>query len=221
MKFSAVLFDCDGVLVDSEHISNNVLREMLEELGLTMTQREVGFHFNGKTMKDELRWISCQVGRSLPKDWLFEFWQRRNAMLSLHLEPIQNAKQAVQLIHDRYSGLIACTSGGDRQKIELQLTKVGLLKFFKDRVFSGYEVTLSKPAPDVYLKAAYVLGVDPSKCAVIEDSVTGVQAGVAAGATVFGFLNPEDKFGLTSAEELLQAGAWSLFTDMNALPDLL
>jgi HAD superfamily hydrolase (TIGR01509 family) len=221
LKFSSVFFDCDGVLVDSEHISCNVLREMLQELGLTMTQREVELYFNGKTIKNELNWISSQIGKSLPKDWLNEFMLRRNAILSLNLQPIPHAYQAVKLIHSRYSGLIACASGGDRQKIILQLTKVGLLKFFEGRIFSGYEVALSKPAPDVYLKAALELGVDPSLCAVIEDSVTGVQAGVSAGATVFGYINPREKFGLNSSKELLQAGACSIFSDMNELSDLL
>jgi HAD superfamily hydrolase (TIGR01509 family) len=221
LKYSAVFFDCDGVLVDSEHISSFVLREMLQELGLTMTQLEVELHFNGKTMKDELSWISSQVGKSLPKDWLYEFWHRRNSMLSIHLQPIPNAKKAVQIIHAKYSGQIACTSGGDRTKIELQLIKVGLLHFFTDRIFSGYEVALSKPAPDIYLKAASVLGVNPEMCAVIEDSVTGVLAGVAAGATVFGYVNPDNKFSQTSAYELIHAGAKSLFTDMNELSDLL
>ena len=221
MKYSAVFFDCDGVLVDSEHISSFVLRDMLQELGLTMTQIQVHTHFNGKTMKDELQWISSQVGKTLPDNWLFEFWQRRNAMLSLHLEPIPNANEGVKIIHTNYAGSIACTSGGDRKKIELQLAKVGLLHFFEGKVFSGYEVALSKPAPDLYLKAASALGVDPKKCAVIEDSVTGVIAGVAAGAKVFGFINPHDKFSLTTAKDLLEVGACSIFTDMIKLPDLL
>ena len=221
LKFSAVFFDCDGVLVDSEHISSFVLREMLQELGLSMTQLEVQIHFNGKTMKDELLWISSQVGKALPKNWLLEFWHRRNAMLNLHLEPIPNANECVKIIHTNYAGLIACTSGGDRKKIELQLTKVGLLQFFEGKVFSGYEVARSKPAPDVYLKAASALRVDPKKCAVIEDSVTGVIAGVAAGATVFGYINPQDKFSLTTAKDLLEVGACSIFTDMIKLPDLL
>ena len=123
--------------------------------------------------------------------------------------------QAVQAIHGRWQGRIACASGADRHKVELQLNKVGLMPYFDGRVFSGHEVARSKPFPDVYLAAAEALGAPAGACAVVEDTVTGVMAGVAAGATVFGYA-PDGQ-----GDTLLAAGAARVFTDMAHLPTML
>ncbi|MDP3604910.1 MAG: HAD-IA family hydrolase, partial [Polaromonas sp.] len=114
---------------------------------------------------------------------------------------------------------IACASGADRFKVELQMDKCGLMPYFQGRIFSGHEMPRSKPAPDVYLAAAAALGVNPTRCAVIEDTVTGVMAGIAAGATVFGYSPAEA--GHDAPAALRQAGASLIFTDMTALPDML
>ena len=121
-------------------------------------------------------------------------------------------------IHALYGGRIACASGADRFKVELQLDKCGLMPYFKDFIFSGHEMPRSKPAPDVYLAAAAALGVDPKRCAVVEDTVTGVMAGVAAGATVFGYSPAEA--GHDSPNALRAAGASVIFADMWALAAL-
>jgi beta-phosphoglucomutase-like phosphatase (HAD superfamily) len=159
MHFEAVLFDCDGVLVDSEPITIGVLRDMLEELGWKLSTQE------------------CMA--------LF----------------------------------VGCASGADRFKVELQLRKVGLLNYFEGRIFSGQELARSKPAPDVYLAAARALSVDPTRCAVVEDTLTGVTAGVAAGAMVFGNIPPEA--GHDAPEALRRAGAVHILTDMAQLPAML
>ena len=119
----------------------------------------------------------------------------------------------------RSEGRIACASGADRHKVELQLDKIGLLDCFAGRIFSGHETPRSKPAPDVYLAAASALGVDPARCAVVEDTVTGAMAGVAAGATVFGY-SPTD-LGHSGPEALRGVGVVQVFTDMAQLPALL
>jgi beta-phosphoglucomutase-like phosphatase (HAD superfamily) len=219
LKFDAVLFDCDGVLVDSETITNGVLRDMLEEMGWTLTADECMRLFIGKAVKDEAALIEARTGQALTRDWMDRFRERRNLGIEAGVKPIRGALEAAAAIHARYAGRIACASGADRYKVELQIDRCGLRPYFGDRVFSGHEMPRSKPAPDVYLAAAAALGADPRRCAVIEDTVTGVMAGVAAGATVFGYSPAEA--GHDAPAALRQAGAAWIFTDMAGLPDML
>ncbi len=212
MRFDAVLFDCDGVLVDSEPITNGVLRDMLEELGWAMTLAECMRTFVGKAVKDEVAMIEARTGQRLSDEWLARFRERRNAGLVERLQPIRGAVEAAAAAHRRYGGRIACASGADLFKVHLQLKKCGLMPFFEGHVFSGHDLPRSKPFPDVYLAAAASLGVDPKRCAVVEDTVTGVTAGVAAGATVFGYSPPEA--GHDAPAALRAAGVAQVFTDM-------
>lgn len=218
-RFDAVLFDCDGVLVDSEPITNGVLRDMLEELGWKLTAAECMRLFVGKAVKDERTLIEARTGQPLTEDWLVRFRERRNEGLVRDVKPVAGAVQAVALIHERFQGRIACASGADRFKVELQLRKCGLMPYFEGRIFSGHELPRSKPAPDVYLAAAAAVGVHPGRCAVVEDTVTGVVAGVAAGATVFGFAPPEA--GHDTPLLLSRAGASTVFTHLQEMPGLL
>jgi HAD superfamily hydrolase (TIGR01509 family) len=219
VRFDAVLFDCDGVLVDSEGITNGVLRDMLEDLGWKLSRQECMRIFLGKAVKDERALIEAHTGQPLTEEWLVRFRERRNERLLAGVEPIRHAVQAVAAISDRVRGRIACCSGADRWKVEMQLAKCALLPYFEGRIFSGHEMPRSKPAPDVYLAAMTPLGVTPGRCAVIEDTVTGVTAGVAAGATVFGYSPPEA--GHDAPAALKAAGASFVFTDMAELPGLL
>jgi HAD superfamily hydrolase (TIGR01509 family) len=216
MKFSAVLFDCDGVLVDSEPLTNGVLRDMLEESGWSMTLAECMAFFVGKAVRDERVAIEAHTGQPLTEDWMQQFYQRRNQALIDRLEIIPGALAAVQAAHTLTQGRIACASGADRFKVEMQLTQVGLMDYFVGRVFSGHEMPRSKPAPDVYLAAARQLGVAGAHCLVIEDTPVGVTAGVAAGATVWAYC-PQAEAG----DSLLQVGAERLFSQMGDLPSLL
>ncbi len=217
-RFDAVLFDCDGVLVDSEPITNGVLRDMLAELGWRMSVEECMRQFVGKAVKDERAVIEARTGRPLTEEWLAQFRRRRNEQLELRLQPIDGAVAAVAAIHAALEGRIACASGADRGKVELQLAKCGFLPFFEGRFFSGNDLPRSKPAPDVYLAAAAAIGVEPARCLVVEDTVTGVTAGVAAGATVYGYSPPEA--GHDAPRALLAAGARHVFTAMRELPAL-
>jgi HAD superfamily hydrolase (TIGR01509 family) len=218
-RFDAVLFDCDGVLVDSEAITNGVLREMLAEAGWQLSAAECMRLFIGKTLREEAPLIERHTGRPVTEDWLASFRHRRDEQLRVRVLPIPGAVEAVARIHARYGGRIACASGADRKKVEMQLERCGLASFFAGRVFSGHEMPRSKPAPDVYLAAAAALGVDPRRCAVVEDTVPGTQAGVAAGATVFGYSPPEA--GHDAPGALRAAGAATVFTAMQELPALL
>lgn len=218
-QFDAVLFDCDGVLADSEPITNGVLRDMLEELGWTLTLEECMRLFVGKAIKDERAKVEAHIHQPLTEDWLAQFRERRNAGLIRDLQPIRGAVRAVERLHDHYQGRIACASGADRFKVQLQLEKCGLLQYFKGRIFSGHDMARSKPAPDVYLAAAAALGVEPGRCAVIEDTVTGVSAGIAAGATVFGYSPPEGGHDVPAL--LTAAGAVACFGEMADLAALL
>jgi len=216
MQFEAILFDCDGVLVDSEPITNGVLRDMLEESGWTLTPEECQHLFVGKTLREERATVEARTGRPLTDAWLQLFYQRRNRELDARLEVIAGAHAAVAAAHAHTQQRIACASGADRFKVEMQLLKVGLMDFFDGRVFSGHEMPRSKPAPDVYLAAAAHLNAPAHRCLVIEDTPTGVTAGVAAGATVWAYCPLP-----VQGPALRQAGAHHLFGHMADLPGLL
>lgn len=219
MEFEAVLFDCDGVLVDSEPLTHGVLRDMLATLGWTMSVEECMRHFVGKDLFDEVATIEARTGFTLTQTWMAEFRQRRDDTLHAQLQAIPNIHGALRSVYGHFDGRIACASGADRQKVEMQLERVNLMAYFEGRILSGHEMPHSKPFPDVYLAAAEVLGVDPRLCAVVEDTITGVTAGVEAGAMVFAY-SPGGRGGSTS-DALLAAGASQVFTDMEQLPGLL
>lgn len=219
MQFEAILFDCDGVLVDSELITNRVLHAMLNESGWMLSEDDCMRIFIGKTVRSETARIEAETGKPLTDAWMAEFYERRNVRLRADLVAIEGALGTVQSVHQQLNGKIAVASGADKPKVLMQLEKVGMLPFFGEHVFSGHDLPRTKPWPDVYLAAAASLGVPPEKCLVIEDSVPGLTAGVRAGATVWGYC---PKVGAHSThEQLLQAGAHCVFDDMANLPTLL
>ncbi|MCO5109879.1 MAG: HAD family phosphatase [Burkholderiaceae bacterium] len=219
MKFEAILFDCDGVLVDSEPITNGVLCAMLNEAGWALSSEECMRLFIGKTVRSEAARIEAHTGQPLTDAWMAEFYARRNARLDAELLAIDGAVAAVQAVHAALGGRIACASGADRFKVEMQLQRVGLAPYFAGRIFSGHEMPATKPAPDVYLAAAAALGVPPARCLVVEDTVTGVTAGAAAGATVVGY--SPSPVGHGTPEALRAAGAVRVMAHMDELPRLL
>ena len=145
MKFDAVLFDCDGVLVDSEPLTNGVLRTMLLERGWRLSLDECMDIFVGKTVRDEADLIAQKTGTPVTEEWLAEFRDRRNQALARDLTVIPHIESALRQIHGRYAGRMACASGADRFKVELMLRKLGLIDFFGGHIFSGYEMPRSKP----------------------------------------------------------------------------
>lgn len=212
MSFQAVLFDCDGVLVDSEAITCGVLRDMFEEQGWRMTLAECMRRFVGHTVKSQRDVIEANTGVALTDEWLQQFFARRNARLDAQITAIDGIHDAVEHLHAHCQGRIAVASGADRFKVEMMLRKVDLHRFFDGRIFSGHEMPRSKPFPDVYLAAAEHLGVPPQHCLVVEDTTVGITAGVAAGATVWAYAPPG-----ADAAVLLQAGAVRVLPSMQAL----
>ena len=212
MNFQAVLFDCDGVLVDSEAITCGVLRDMFEEQGWRMSLQECMQRFVGYTVKSRRELIEANTGVPLTDEWLMQFFERRNVQLEQRITAIEGVHEAVASLSDHCQGRVAVASGADRHKVELMLRKVGLYDFFAGRIFSGHEMPRSKPHPDVYLAAAAHLQVDPVQCLVIEDTPVGIAAGVAAGAAVWAYAQPP-----AAHEPLMQAGAKRVFTSMATL----
>jgi HAD superfamily hydrolase (TIGR01509 family) len=212
MNFEAILFDCDGVLVDSEAITCGVLRDMFDEQGWRMTLAECMQRFVGHTVKSQRSVIEAHTGVPLTDTWLEQFYALRNERLTQDITAIEGVHEAVAHLNDHCQGRIAVASGADRFKVEMMLKQVGLIEFFEGRIFSGHEMPRSKPYPDVYLAAAAHLQIDPARCLVIEDTTVGITAGVAAGATVWAYAPPG-----ADAHALRQAGAVQVFEHMRRL----
>jgi len=178
-----VIFDCDGTLVDSEELGTSVLLEMAWELGLHLPLRQTNLLFRGWQLDRCVAQIQTWLGRKLPDDFVAQVRLRTRSTFEEKLQPIPGAVELVRSLR-----LPMCVaSSGPREKIELSLSLTGLLPYFKDRIFSGYEVGSWKPDPGLFLHAAHTLGVEPARCAVVEDSLVGIQAGVAAGMQVFAY----------------------------------
>jgi HAD superfamily hydrolase (TIGR01509 family) len=206
-----VIFDCDGVLVDSERIAVRIDAEVLAELGWPLTEAEIVERFVGRSHEFMVGAIEANLGRPLPPDWEDEFHHRYREAFEAELVPVNGVVEALEAI----STPACVASSGTHAKIEASLRLVGLYERFAGRIFSAADVTNGKPAPDLFLHAAGSLGVDPGACAVVEDSTYGVEAARAAGMHVFAYAG-----GVTPAERL--AGPRTVvFHDMRELPALL
>jgi HAD superfamily hydrolase (TIGR01509 family) len=210
MPLELVIFDCDGVLVDSEPIANRVLYEALIELGLEVDAAETERATRGLSMASVLTWAEAKLGRPLPKGFLEAVQSRTFAAFRAGLEPVPGVAAALE----RISVPVCVASSGEAEKVRLTLGLTGLLPRFEGRIFSATEVARGKPHPDLFLHAARAMGAEPAACAVVEDSRPGVEAGRAAGMTVLGYADGRD------AGPLAAAGA-RVFADMAELPDLL
>jgi HAD superfamily hydrolase (TIGR01509 family) len=206
-----VIFDCDGVLVDSERITNQVFAQMLNEMGIPVTLEYMFEHFVGRSMNQCLALISELVGHEPPDNFLEQYRCRTKAALESSLKAVSGIEAALNELKLAY----CVASSGDHDKMRTTLGIVGLLPRFEGKLFSVTEVERGKPAPDVFLYAASKSNVDPSACIVVEDTPTGVSAGIAAGMTVYGYS------ALTPAARLLGAGAHRVFDNMLELPSLI
>ncbi len=181
-----VIFDCDGTLVDSEPIGTGVLAECARDHGIAITAEEAHLRFKGARMADCVRVLDDLRGSPLPESFADEVRARQNVAMLERLQPMEGALALLQAMHLPY----CMASNGPRAKMELTLGTTGLLHFFKDNIFSAYEVGSWKPEPELFLHAARHYGIAPEHCAVVEDSLPGIQAGAAAGMVVFALQEP-------------------------------
>jgi HAD superfamily hydrolase (TIGR01509 family) len=197
MPFDLVVFDCDGVVVDSEPIAHDILIGLLAEHGVILTREQAYGHFLGQT-KDEIgKRVRELLRHPLPPDFMHVFEQRLHGALARHVVPMEG----VRTLLDSIEAPVCIASNSSRDRLHLCLRVAGLLPYFEPHIFSADDVPRPKPAPDLYLHAAHMMGVEPSRCCVLEDSVSGVRAALTAGMTTFGFARS------TSANALVAAGA--------------
>ncbi|CAM5249008.1 HAD family hydrolase OS=Streptomyces tendae OX=1932 GN=GUR47_18635 PE=4 SV=1 [Streptomyces tendae] len=213
MRYDLVIFDNDGVLVDSEPISNRLLAGYLTELGHPTSYEDSLRDYMGAAMHRVHDLVLERTGRSLPVEFDDVFHQRVFAAFERELEPVPGAVGVLEKL--AADGVAYCVaSSGSHERIRVGHRKTGLDRWFDDeRIFSSQDVGRGKPAPDLFLHAAERMGVAPERCVVVEDSPLGVRAAVAAGMDVYGFT------AMTPADKL--AGATRLFGDMGELADLL
>lgn len=211
---AAVLFDCDGVLADSEALHNSILAEEISALGWEMTPEECERRFLGLSWQAIVPLIEARLGAdSVPADFLPGLVARVIRGLREELAPIPGALDALHTI--RAAGIpVAVASNSSRAELATKMQRLGLAEIFRGRAFSYEDVALPKPAPDMYRAAAASCGAEPRRCVVVEDSVTGTRAGIAAGCRVLGFAHA------TAAAALVSAGA-EPFARMEQLPGLL
>lgn len=214
IPFELVILDCDGVLVDSEHLSMRVDTEVLAELGWLLTHEEVVERFMGRTHDFMVGEIEAYLGRSLDAGWEDGFQQRYRDAFTLHLKPVDGVVEALDAL-EAIETLTCVASSGGHEKMRFTLGLTGLWDRFDGRIFSATEVAHGKPAPDLFLHAAAAMGVEPPACAVVEDSRYGVEAARAAGMRAFAYGG-----GLTAPERLAGPGT-VVFDDMRQLPGLL
>ena len=210
MAYELVIFDCDGVLVDSEPLSNRILAERLTAIGLPTTVEESMRDFMGRSWATCAALIEQRLGRPLPEDFADGYHDELYEALRRELQPVAGVQAALDAI-----GVPACVaSSGAPEKIRTSLGATGLLERFEGRIFSATEVEHGKPAPDLFLHVAARMGVEPTACVVVEDAPAGAAAGRRAGMDVLGYA------GLT-APELLAAEGATVFRSMAELPALL
>ena len=214
-RIELVIFDCDGVLVDSERLIVEVEAQICHERGWDLTENDIIREFVGLSDEAMRSRLSELVGEELGADWDAEYSDRCQQALARDLQAVPGVERAIDVVEQ--AGIATCVaSSGSHQKMALTLGKTGLLDRFKGRIYSATDpdVSAGKPAPDLFLHAADCMGVPPSRCAVIEDSPYGIAAAVAAGMTPFGFS------GSVIPADRLAADGVTVFDSMADLPGL-
>jgi HAD superfamily hydrolase (TIGR01509 family) len=208
-----LIFDCDGVLVDSEVLAHDTLREMMATLGRPIAMDEAVREFAGGSLADTVATVGRLLGRPLPADVGDKFGQLLLERFRHELKPMPGVRDAILALP--YRRCVASSSTPERLRLSLEVT--GLAPLFGEHVFSAVQVARGKPAPDLYLLAASTLGEPFGRCIVIEDTVRGVAAGRAAGARVVGFAGGGHATPAL-ADDLRGAGAEVVITAMGELP---
>jgi HAD superfamily hydrolase (TIGR01509 family) len=212
-SFDLIIFDCDGVLVDSERVANEVFARVLDEVcGLNFSLDDMFDTFVGHSRAQCLKKVEAMIGEPPPAELDLRYQRDINAALAKTVQAIDGIETVLETLELPY----CVASSGSHEKMKMTLGKTGLLRYVEGNVFSTSDVERGKPHPDIYLHAARTMGVnDPARCAVVEDSPIGVTGAVAAGMRVFGFAE------LMPAHRLYEAGAHHVFHRMQDLPALL
>lgn len=205
-----IIFDCDGILVDSEQITFSVLAAMSKEAGLSLSEAELEANFLGKSLNSIIAFIEQATGKSLVNNFESEFRERTFTKFKTDLQPVDGTTELLE----RLTLPICVASSGPPQKIRMNLELTGLDHYFGDHIFSCYDLKRWKPDPAIFLHAADIMGFLPQECVVIEDSPTGVQGAVAGGFRTYGLARHDND------QRLAAAGA-VVFQHMGELIDLL
>ncbi|WP_028347834.1 HAD family hydrolase [Bradyrhizobium murdochi] len=211
-----VIFDCDGVLVDSEVISCRAHAEILSRHGYPITSEQVFHRFLGRSARQANLEVEAELGRALPDDFHLQLRNELYRTFEADLEAIPHIHSAL----DAITQPVCVASSGSHQRMRISLGRTRLYDRFAPNIFSASQVSNGKPAPDLFLFAAGQMNVVPERCVVIEDSVPGVTGGRAAGMTVLGF-HGGSHCQPGYAEMLRSAGAIATFDDMRQLPGLI
>ncbi|MEM9679405.1 MAG: HAD family hydrolase [Bacteroidota bacterium] len=209
-KYKCIIFDCDGVLVDSEVIGNSVMVEMANELGANIDLDYALRHFKGNALENCFEQIATIVTQTLPDNFETEYRRRSFEAFKTQIRPIDGVKDVIEQLEIPF----CVASSGPVNKIRLNLELTGLLPYFQDAIFSCYTIKKWKPNPAVFLWAAKTMGFSPKECLVIEDSIIGVNAAINGGFDVFGYTAHDYK-------EELKSKATKVFDNMIKLPDLI
>jgi HAD superfamily hydrolase (TIGR01509 family) len=189
MKYKCIIFDCDGVLVDSETISAKVFQKMISEMGFEIDYNTLLEQITGTSMKDNLLFFAKITGKVMPPDFEKEYRKRSFEAFKSDIKPVQGVREVISSLKVP----LGVASSGPCNKIVLNLTTTNLIQFFGKNIFSCYDIGIWKPAPDIYLHAAKIMGFKPFECAVIEDSATGIRAAISGGFDVYAFTKEKDK----------------------------
>ncbi|SHM37372.1 HAD family hydrolase [Flavobacterium saccharophilum] len=197
MEVKCIIFDCDGVLVDTEKIGNEILLSMAAEHGFEMKIEDAYSNFNGRNLKECFLHVEDSIGKKLPDTFESEYRERSFEAFKTQVKPMDGVVAFIDKLKIPY----CVASSGPVDKIRLNLEVAGLLEKFEGKIFSSYQIKSWKPEPGIFLHAAKEMGFDIKDCIVVEDSKAGVMAGISGGFKVYGFANGHNN------EELEKGGA--------------
>lgn len=207
-----IIFDCDGVLVDTEKIGNGILLAMAQEHGFEMELEDAYRHFNGRNLNDCFRHIEEAINQKLPENFESEYREKSFEAFKTQVKPMEGVLDFIENI-EKLKIPYCVASSGPVEKIRLNLGIAGLLDKFENKLFSSYQIKSWKPEPGIFLHAAKEMGFDVKDCIVLEDSKAGVKAGISGGFQVYGFANGYND------EDLKEEGAvlFSSYKELTAI----
>lgn len=203
-----IIFDCDGVLVDSETTTNKVLADYLNEFGLDFTAEKALKLFRGGALADCIDYVRTDYKVELPEDFPSQFRHRMKVAFEKNLDPVKNIKNLLDHLENKEEEFSVCVaSNGPMEKMDTTLRVTNLKKYFNENIYSAYQIDKWKPDPSLFLYAAKNMGFKPEDCIVVEDSPRGAEAAKASGMKCFGFA-------VYNNEESLKSEGAELFYNM-------